>query len=31
MNRFTFKFYLLDNREYYQYTYDRKEPELQAV
>lgn len=31
MNRFTFKFYLLDNREYYQYTYDRKEPELQTV
>ena len=31
MNRFSFKSYLLDNREYYQYTYDLKEPEMQAV
>ena len=31
MNRFSFKSYLLDNQEYYQYTYDLKEPEMQAV
>ena len=28
MNRFSFKSYLLDNQEYYQYTYDLKEPEM---
>lgn len=31
MNRFSFKSYLLDNQEYYQYTYDLKEPEIWAV
>ena len=31
MNRFSFKSYLLDNQEYYQYTYDLKEPEMRAV
>ena len=31
MNRFSFKSYLLDNQEYYQYTYDLKEPEMRMV
>ena len=31
MNRFSFKSYLLDNQEYYQYTYDLKEPEVWVV
>lgn len=31
MNRFSFKSYLLENREYYQYIYDLNEPEMQAV
>lgn len=31
MERFSFQSYLVDNREYYQYTYDLKEPEMQAV
>ena len=31
MERFSFQSYLVDNREYYQYTYDLKEPEMRAV
>ena len=31
MNRFSFQSYILDNQEYYQYTYDLKEPEMRAV